>query len=149
MMTPESFRPMIQTLLNSQIQAVLTTQHQLQPYTILLAFAMTQDLRHIVFVTARATQKYANLMANPRASLLIDNRCNDSTDYRKAVAISAQGVTREVDAVQRAEQFPLYLSKPPHLRDCVTDAACALLQLDLECYDVVSQFQNVSVSERC
>ncbi len=134
---------MIQTLLNSQIQAVLATQHQLQPYTSLMAFAVTQDLRQIVFATARETQKYANLVANPRASLLIDNRCNNSTDYSKAVAISAQGVTREVDAVQRAELLTLYLSKHPHLRDFVTDAACALLQLDVECYYVVSQFQNV------
>ncbi|WP_195912249.1 pyridoxamine 5'-phosphate oxidase family protein [Candidatus Contendibacter odensensis] len=143
MMTPESLRPMVQTLLNSQIQAVLATQHQQQPYTSLMAFAVTPDLRQIVFATARATQKYANLMTNPRASLLIDNRGNDSADYRNAVAISAQGVTREVDAAQRAERLQLYLSKHPQLRDFVTDAACALLQLDVECYYVVSQFQNV------
>ena len=106
---------------------MLATQHQLQPYTSLMAFAVTKDCRHIVFVTARATQKYANLMANTRASLLIDTRCNNATDYSKAVAISVQGVTRQLDAKQRAVQLPLYLSKHPHLRDFATDAACALL----------------------
>lgn len=141
--TPESLRPMVQTLLNSQIQAVLATQHQQQPYTSLMAFAVTPDLRQIVFATARATQKYANLMANPRASLLIDNRCNTSADYRNAVAISAQGATREVSEEKRAEWLQLYLNKHPHLRDFASDAACALMQLDVDCYYVVSQFQNV------
>ncbi|MCK7582467.1 MAG: pyridoxamine 5'-phosphate oxidase family protein [Chromatiales bacterium] len=91
MSAPEQLRHTIQTLLDSQIQAVLATQHQRQPYTSLMAFAVTPDLRQIVFATYRATQKYANLLANPRASLLIDNRCNNATDYRNAVAISAQG----------------------------------------------------------
>ena len=141
--TSESLRPLVQSLLNSQIQAVLATQHQQQPYTSLMAFAVTPDLRQIVFATARATQKYANLMANPRASLLIDNRCNDSADYRHAVAISAQGAAREVSEAKRAELLQLYLNKHPHLRDFVSDAACALLQLDVDCYYIVSQFQNV------
>jgi hypothetical protein len=144
MTTNGNLRHIIQTLLNSQIQGVLATQHQQQPYTSLMAFTVTPDLRQIVFATARATQKYANLMANPRASLLIDNRCNDSADYCNAVAISAQGVTHEVREVHRAELLQLYLNRHPHLRDFVTDTACALLQLDVDCYYVVSQFQNVA-----
>jgi nitroimidazol reductase NimA-like FMN-containing flavoprotein (pyridoxamine 5'-phosphate oxidase superfamily) len=144
MSAPEQLRHTIQTLLDSQIQAVLATQHQRQPYTSLMAFAVTPDLRQIVFATYRATQKYANLLANPRASLLIDNRCNNATDYRNAVAISAQGAVREADASQRADFLELYLHKHPKLRDFVTAADCVLLQLDVECYYVVSQFQSVA-----
>lgn len=144
MSVPEQLRHTIRTLLDSQIQAVLATQHQQQPYTSLMAFAVTPDLRSIVFATYRATRKYANLLANPRASLLIDNRCNDSADYRNAVAISAQGAVREVDAERYAELLELYAGKHPQLRDFVTAAGCALLQLDVECYYVVSQFQNVA-----
>ncbi len=143
MSTPEQLRQLIRALLDTQIQAVLATQHRQQPYTSLMAFAVTPDLRRIVFATYRATRKYANLLANPRAALLIDNRCNDSADYRNAVAISAQGTVHEVDVDRRTELLNLYLGKHPRLRDFVTAADCALLQLDVECYYVVSRFQNV------
>lgn len=144
MSAPELLRHTIRTLLDSQIQAVLATQRDRQPYTSLMAFVATADLRRVVFATYRATQKYANLLANPRASLLIDSRRNAETDYRHAVAISAQGVVCEVDAARRAELRQLYLNKHPWLRDFVADDDCALLQLDVECYYVVSQFQNVA-----
>jgi nitroimidazol reductase NimA-like FMN-containing flavoprotein (pyridoxamine 5'-phosphate oxidase superfamily) len=144
MSTPEQLQRTVRALLDSQIQAVLATQHQQQPYTSLMAFAVTPDLRQIVFATYRATQKYANLLDNPRASLLIDNRCNDSADYRNAVAISAQGATREVDAARRAELLQLFLTKHPYLRDFVTAADCVLLQMDVGCYYVVSEFQSVA-----
>lgn len=143
MSTPEQLRQLIRTLLDTQIQAVLATQHRQQPYTSLMAFAVTPDLRRIVFATYRATRKYANLLANPRAALLIDNRRNDSADYRNAVAISAQGTVHEVDVDRRTELLNLYLGKHPRLRDFVTAADCALLQLDVECYYVVSRFHNV------
>lgn len=144
MTTSEPLRQTVRTLLDSQIQGVLATQHQHQPYTSLMAFAATPDLRRIVFATARATQKYVNLLANPSASLLIDSRCNRSTDFQDAVAISAQGVVHESDPVQRAELLALYLDKHPRLRDFVAADGCALLQLEVECYYVVSQFQSVA-----
>lgn len=144
MTTAEPLRETVRTLLDSQIQGVLATQFQQQPYTSLMAFAVTPDLRWVVFATYRATQKYANLLNNPRASLLIDNRCNNSADYQNAVAVSVQGVVREVDPGRRQELLELYLRKHPRLRDFVTATDCALLQLDVECYYVVSQFQSVA-----
>ena len=144
MTPPEQLQQTIRSLLDSQIQAVLATQHQQQPYTSLMAFAVTPDLRQIIFATYRATQKYANLRANPLASLLIDNRCNDCDDYRNAIAISVQGAVREVDRDRHAELLELYANRHPQLRDFVTAADCALLQLDVECYYMVSRFQNVT-----
>jgi nitroimidazol reductase NimA-like FMN-containing flavoprotein (pyridoxamine 5'-phosphate oxidase superfamily) len=140
----DELRHTVQTLLDSQIQAVLATQHQQQPYTSLMAFAATPDLRQIVFATQRATQKYTNLLANPRASLLIDNRCNAESDYRNATAISAQGSVCEVNVERYAELLQLYLNKHPRLWDFVTATHCALLQIDVECYYIVNEFQNVT-----
>jgi len=141
---PDPLRHTIQTVLDSQIQAVLATQRQRQPHTSLMAFAATPDLRQIAFATYRATQKYANLLDNPRASLLIDNRCNSAADYRDAVAISAQGAVREPDPAERQPLLDLYLGKHPRLRDFVTADDCALLLLDVECYFVVTRFQSVA-----
>ena len=144
MTPPEQLRTTVRALLDSQTQGVLATQHDQQPYTSLMAFAVTPDLRALVFATYRATRKYANLQANPRVSLLIDNRTNESADYHDAVAISAQGTAREVEGARRAELLELYLRKHPQLRDFVTAPDCALLRLAVESYYVVSQFQNVA-----
>ena len=144
MNAPDSLRHTIQTVLDSQIQAVLATQRQRQPYTSLMAFAATPDLCQIAFATYRATQKYANLLDNPRASLLIDNRCNSAADFRNAVAISAQGAVREPGPGERQPLLDLYLRKHPHLRDFVAADDCALLLLDVDCYFVVTRFQSVA-----
>ena len=102
------------------------------------------DLQKIVFATDRASRKYANLLANPQASLLIDSRCNTESDYRDAIAISAQGPVNEVGLDRYAELLQLYLNKHPRLWDFVTAKDSALLQLDVERYYIVSQFQNVA-----
>jgi len=143
MTIPEQLRQTVQTLLDSQIQGVLATQHDQQPYTSLMAFAVTTDLHWIVFATCRATRKHANLLANPCGSLLIDNRTNEPVDYHDAVAITAQGTVSEVDGARHAELLQLYLRKHPQLRDFVTATDTVLLKLEVESYYVVSQFQNV------
>ena len=145
METQEQLLQTVRTLLNSQTQGVLATQHDRQPYTSLMAFAVTPDLHWIVFATYRATQKHANLMANPRASLLIDNRTNNSADYHDTVAISAQGTVSEIDVARHGELLPLYLDKHPDLGDFVRATDCVLLKLEVEYFYVVSQFQNVAV----
>ena len=61
-------------LFESQLQTVLATDNQQQPYTSLMAFVATADLTRLLFATYRATHKYYNLQSNPKAALLIDNR---------------------------------------------------------------------------
>jgi len=145
MTTPEQLRHTVLALLDSQAQGVLATQHDRHPYTSLMAFSVTPDLHWILFATYRATQKHANLLANPRASLLIDNRTNKSADYQDTLAISAEGTVSEVDVARHGELLQLYLRKHPQLSGFVSAADCVLLQLKVESFYVVSQFQNVNV----
>ena len=107
-----------------------------------MAFAVTSDLRCIVLAIYRETRKHENLLANPRVSLLIDNRPNKSIDYHDAVAISAQGTVSEVDWAPGC--CSLYFRKHPQLREFATATDCVLLKLEVESYYVVSQFQNVA-----
>jgi nitroimidazol reductase NimA-like FMN-containing flavoprotein (pyridoxamine 5'-phosphate oxidase superfamily) len=145
MATQEQLRQTVRSLLDSQAQGVLATQHDRQPYTSLMAFAVTPDLHWIVFATCRATRKHANLLTNPRASLLIDNSTNKSADYQNTVATSAQGMVSEVDVTRCDELLQLYLDKHPDLIDFVSAIDCVLLKLEVESFYVVSQFQNVAV----
>lgn len=90
-MHSDVLRARIDDLFNAQLQGVLATQQHAQPYTSLMAFAHTPDLRYLTFATYRDTQKHANLLLNSAVSFLVDDRSNDSADYQRAVAISVCG----------------------------------------------------------
>ena len=124
---------------------MLATWQTDQPYTSLMAFAHTQDLRQLVFATLRATQKHTDLARNASVAMLIDNRRNDAADYQHAIAISVFGRAHEIDAAALPALQALYLQKHPKLKDFVESPACVLLKIAVSSYRVVSEFQAVEV----
>ena len=132
------------TLLGRERLGVLSTCGGQQPYASLVAFAAADDLSHIVFVTPRPTRKYANLTANARVALLVDNRSNRASDFRRAMAATAVGEVREVRKARNSRLIRIYLNKHPHLEDFVWSPACAVLDVCVESYYVVERFQQVS-----
>lgn len=136
-------RKMLSELFSSQPLAVLATQGDGQPYTSLVAFAATEDLRHILFATTRSTRKYANLSGESRVSMLVDNRSNKDSDFHKAIAVTATGWAEEVSEEERDHLVSLYLRKHPHLEEFVTSPTCALLKVRVRTYYTVTRFQNV------
>lgn len=136
-------RDLLRDLLSSQIQAVLATQGQHQPYTSLMAFAATDDLKTLLFATYRNTHKYQNLKFNPHVAMLIDNRTGDINDHYRSVAVTATGRVREVDSIDIESCRQLYLSKHPNLEEFILTPACALMEMRVLHYYIVSQFQQV------
>jgi heme iron utilization protein len=133
----------IRDLLNSQRLAVLSTQGPLQPYSNLVAFAAAPDLKHLLFATTRATRKYANLLAHPLVSILIDNRTNQAADFAEAAAVTVLGRAQEVKGTDAGQLLPIYLDRHPYLRDFVTSPTCALFTVEVERYILVTRFQDV------
>lgn len=133
----------IRALLVSQRLAVLATSQRGQPYTSLVAFAFSEDLRRLFFATTRATRKFANLQDEPRVSLLIDNRSHRSDDFREAKAVTAFGCAQEVSDSERQAVLGLYLGRHAGLKEFVMAPTCALLQVEVTGYSLVSRFQNV------
>ncbi len=144
-MNHDTLRARIDKLFNAQLQGVLATQQHAQPYTSLMAFAHTPDLRYLIFATYRDTQKHANLLLNSAVSFLIDDRSNDPADYQDAVAISVCGCAQAIPDAERGALLAIYLGKHPTLREFVTSPDCALLRVAVSCYRVVSQFQAVEL----
>ena len=130
-------------LFASQKLAVLSTQHEGQPYASLIAFAASDDLRELYFATPRATRKYAYLEANPRVALLIDSRSNQDSDIHQAIAATAVGKAAEVQAAERARVLDCYFAKHPHLEEFAESPSCALVCVTVETYYVVRRFQEV------
>lgn len=133
----------LRELLETQLLGVLGTHRAGAPYTSLVGFAATPDLRHLLFATGRATRKHANLVADARASMLIDNRSNRVADFTAAAAATANGVVEEVADADRPAFEALFLAKHPHLESFVRSPSCVPLRLRVSVYVVVTGFQQV------
>jgi putative heme iron utilization protein len=130
-------------LLKDQLLAVLGTHNDGEPYTSLVGFAATPDLRRLLFATGRATRKHANLVADARASMLVDNRSNSPADFTEAAAATAVGIVEEVGADERQIFDEIFLAKHPHLESFVRSPSCVPLRLQVSVYMVVNRFQHV------
>jgi heme iron utilization protein len=138
-----TLRGVLHNLVETQRSAALATQEGGQPYLSLMAFAATPDLRRLVMATDRHTRKYANLVAEPRVALLIDNRSNVPADTEEAVAVTVLGRAAEATPEEREDLLPLFLAKHPHLAAFATSPTCALIVVRVSAYLVVQRFQEV------
>lgn len=139
----EPLKEFLKRLFSSQRLAVLATQSKKQPYGNLVAFIATDDLKHLLFATTRATRKYANISKNPKVAMVVDNRSNQETDFHQAAAVTATGVVKETEGAERKRFQKQYLARHPYLKEFVSSPTCALLKVEVETYYVVRQFQNV------
>jgi putative heme iron utilization protein len=138
-----SHMEVLRELMESQLLGVLGTHHDGEPYTSLVGFAATTDLKHLLFATGRSTRKRANLTADARASMLMDSRTNRPADFTEAAAATAVGVVEEVSEAELAEFDRIFLTKHPHLESFVHSPSCVRLRLRVSVYMVVTHFQHV------
>jgi len=122
---------------------VLATQTPDHPYQSRVAFAPTEDLRRLVFATTRSTRKYANLTADPRASMHINDAHHGPVDFLEAAAATAVGVAVEPEGDDIEQMRGVYLARNPRLDEFVRAEGSALLYLQVKAYYIVERFQNV------
>jgi nitroimidazol reductase NimA-like FMN-containing flavoprotein (pyridoxamine 5'-phosphate oxidase superfamily) len=133
----------IKAIFEDQLLAVLSTREGDQPYSSLVCFAATDDLRCLIFATPRDTRKYANIEADCRVAMLVDNRANDAADIDKATAVTVLGTAREVRGEERGDLLARYLGRHPHLESFASSPATALFKVEADKYIVASRFQHV------
>lgn len=130
-------------LFRSQRLAVLATRGEAGPYASLVGFAASGDLRRLFFATDRGTAKFANLTADPRVALLVDDRRGGEADFAEGVAVTAEGRAAEAPADRRAADLATFLARLPHLRRFASRPDCALVCVEVAVYHIVTQFQSV------
>ena len=139
-----TLRDRIQRLADEQDYAVLCVQGGGQPYGALVAFAFSEDLRHVTFATPTATRKYRLLSECDHVALVIDNRPNKVDELMEVEAVTATGRSHLID---RGEEFDhwaaLLVSRHPYLKSFVTAATCALFRVDVVRFLHVVRFQEV------
>jgi nitroimidazol reductase NimA-like FMN-containing flavoprotein (pyridoxamine 5'-phosphate oxidase superfamily) len=139
----EEIRSRLRDLCISQKLAVVSTQSDGQPYASLVAFAASDDLRHIFFVTARTTRKFANLTKDARVAVLINSSVNRESDFHDAVSVTVTGTAEEIEGAERNKVLTLYLSKHPYLEDFAQAPTCAVIRVTTKSYYMVKNFQTV------
>jgi heme iron utilization protein len=143
MSTDVEIQPILRDLFRSQRYAVLATDDRGQPFASLMAFAATEDLGQLVVLTERATRKFANLKANCRVALLIDDRENKGSDTEDSVAVTALGLAEVVEPAAAAPPLERSLPRHPYLTAFAAAPSCAAIRVNISSYQLVSRFQKV------
>lgn len=137
----------VRTILAERRFGVLATHEAGQPHAGLVAFAVSDDLRRIVFCSPRDTRKVANLAADGRAALLVHTAGNDEADLGAALALTAVGTASPAEPLQQAAGRALLLARHGALADFAAKDDTLLMVLHVKRYDLVRNFQDVQTVE--
>lgn len=138
-------RKLIRDIAAGQLFGVLATESEGVPYTTLVAFLLQDDLKKLLFATPRDTKKFKHITANERVSFHINNSSNSPEDIGNATGITLTGRASESSKEHSEKAVALYLSKHPQMREFLHSPNTAFISMDVERYDVVERFQNVTV----
>lgn len=141
--TTNNAKKKIQDLLQSQKLAVLATQGDGQPYTSLMAYAFTDDLRFLLVATSISTRKHANLMGESRVSMLVDNRSNSVDDFEQAAALTIVGRAKNISPDNEQAYRQIYLDRHPSLIAFLGASSTAFITIEVDKYLLVSHFEDV------
>ncbi|MFH1703869.1 MAG: pyridoxamine 5'-phosphate oxidase family protein [Nitrospirota bacterium] len=128
-----------------QLHAVLATELDGQPYTSMIAYALSPDKKGIVFATPQKTQKYKNILKNNRVSLLIDTRSNTEKDYMSAESLTILGNAIPVRKGEKWSKLAgVLIRKHPNLNEIIHSPETKLIFVKITRCIHVTRFQTVS-----
>ena len=130
-------------LFDSQLIAVLGTSSDDDPYTCLVGFKFTSDLKNVIFATMRNRLKYRQISSNPRVSLIIDDRKNSPSDFSHATSVTIVGNAIDTEEPERKKLADILVEKHPFLTDFVKEPNCAIMKVIVEKMYVVGDFERV------
>lgn len=140
-------RSKILNLLETQLIAVLSTSSDNEPYSCLIGFGFTPDLKHLFFATMRARLKYRKMKANPVVSLIVDTRSNSPSDFQEAISVTFTGKAVDVAGPQREILAGDLSKRHPALTDFVNEPDCAIMLVTLSRIYLVENFESTSIYE--
>jgi uncharacterized pyridoxamine 5'-phosphate oxidase family protein len=138
---------LLKEVIGTQYFAVLNTLGKGLPYSNLVSFAISDDLRTLVFITDRNTRKFRNIQENNNISLLIDNRTNQPSDISQAIAITIIGTAYE-EKDKKNSLKDIFLSRHPQLRQFVDNPNNAMILVAVSEYIIAGfdKTQRLAVS---
>ena len=117
-----------------------------QPHTSLMSFCPSPDGREFWLATLADTRKYANLRANPRASLLLDDRGGARECGAPSLALTVEAeLAAFADAAGEAEARRALLARHPELAAFLASGGALVLRLLGLRYQLLSGLTEVFV----
>lgn len=144
-MREETVKNKIRLMVESQATGVLTTVMDRQPYTSLVAFSYSPDLKQIYFATPNNTTKYRNLSDNPNISLIIDSRICNPKDFSRSQAITVMGEAHELSGENRSRMLESHAARLPGLAGFFSSPSMAMFRIDVRAYVVADGLTEVAV----
>ncbi len=135
----------IKSILFEQLYGILATSYKHQPYTSLLAFVASSDIKHIFLATGKGTHKFHNLLKNRNIAFFIDTRSNRTVDISDAFALTAIGKADPIESNQKEQVKNRYLQRHPQLNHFINAEHVELIQLTIASYTLVKRFQEVFI----
>lgn len=130
----------------TQYFGVLATNDNGQPYTSLISFAITPDLKKVIFATPKDTRKYKNILNSRNVAILTDNRSNTRNNIMRTEAITVIGTARQVRRGKlRDELAALFIKKHAYLAEFIQSNTTALMAVEATRCIHVGKFQTISV----
>ncbi|MHA2431863.1 MAG: pyridoxamine 5'-phosphate oxidase family protein [Candidatus Thorarchaeota archaeon] len=143
----DSLRERLTELFNSQIVSVLGTSASDEPYSCLVGFKFTHNLGEVVFATMRNRLKYRQISANPRVSLMVDNRKNTPYDFDTTTSVTVIGDAVDTESPEREKLAKMLVSKNSFLSEFVESPDCAVVKVQIEKMYIVDNFESVTKIE--
>jgi uncharacterized pyridoxamine 5'-phosphate oxidase family protein len=138
----------LRVLNKNQLHAVLATDANGQPYTSLVAFALTPDIKGILFATPKKTSKYRNIIKNGKVSLMIDTRLNTTKAYMRSEAVTILGSAIPIRRSKKWHELAgVLIKKHPQLKEFVMADSSSLVLVSFRKILHTSGFQRVTVWE--
>ncbi len=147
--TQEKFKPdlvkSIRSLLHDQPFSILCTQGDCQPYGSLVAFACSDDMKHLYFTTPTATRKYMLLCKCANVSMVIDSRSQHPDNMKAVEAVTITGKAHEIkDGDEYRRGLIMLKERHPYMTEFLEFTSTALFQIDVIRYLHVARFQEVA-----
>jgi nitroimidazol reductase NimA-like FMN-containing flavoprotein (pyridoxamine 5'-phosphate oxidase superfamily) len=143
-LTDPEIRKTVQTILNEQRSGVLASSFMDIPVCSQMAFAVEEDLRTLIIVTPRKTTKFDNMSSNPNVSFLLSTAKNGPSDPGSAQSLTVTAFATELDGERRHQAVSLFSRRHPNLSAFAAASSSAVMELKVDSYSLVNNFQQVT-----
>ena len=104
-----------------------------------MPFAVSEDLRTIVIIMAQKTAKYENMVANPNVSLLV---AAPAVEEATLQALTVTVFASKPKGERKSQDMDLFIRKHPDLRAAASSPDTALVELKVDSYGLIADFQE-------
>ncbi len=134
----------IRTLCENQPFAVLATQGKGITNASLISFAVSLDLKHLVFATPINSGKFDLIAMEENVSILVDDRTLQQDNINQISALTIRGKGKILkDETERFMWNELLTEKHPNLDAFVKAPTTAVILVEVVKYHYVKKFQEV------